>query len=678
LIWAIRTPIFPDRFTVSEITFVNQSGWIIARSVIRTAGEPLSVRDEILLPWARNGVDLTVQWLDGSVHQGLFLRSLEGIKVPVDLVMTSHQSLSEVSWQHFKAGLDHFTFKTIHWLLIVALVIAFAGPSSFRVLLGMTYGQGVSLILAELGIPGFDLLLLDIFWVLVIVLLSRAALKKEKNGSFLYIFLAMGLLHGLAYSQEISVLELGMDQSLPALFFFNLALDLCSFGLTGLLVLMSYLKPMPKLRKVGAYGCGSLGVALILFLFQENVLAGKDDILGIRPTQSIRRLGSLTLNQQSGQRPTGVRKMTTPVMPYLTIEPYEVRQEILIKARTAVQLLGIQDEGTLSVPVQSLESIKDRILQMALDSNSITIDGQSLSPVLTRADFVTLGAAGVVVLETPRLESLDQGIIGLTLVYSTKTLADKIEVQWNLFPPDGEVVEATTVDPFGGSTSALTSASKSWIWEARLSGYTVPVIEQINVQNPKLPLPSLMLGFLVAVLVGVKIIRGREISNSLILGFSGLALLLYPFARFSANFPLMSQMKPSEELSTNILEGLLTNVYRSFDVRDEDQVYDRLAISVAGQQLSEIYLQNRQSLELENRGGARAQVDEVEVLEVSQVERWENGFKALTVWTVSGSVSHFGHTHYRQNQYQADVIFAPVEGSWKIKKIDVLDEERVL
>jgi hypothetical protein len=123
----------------------------------------------------------------------------------------------------------------------------------------------------------------------------------------------------------------------------------------------------------------------------------------------------------------------------------------------------------------------------------------------------------------------------------------------------------------------------------------------------------------------------------------------------------------------------LTNVYRAFDVRDESRVYDRLATSVVGGQLEQIYLENRKALALENRGGAQASVDEVEVLSVNQVTASEEGgFIADAVWNVSGSVSHFGHTHYRRNKNRALVTFMQDGDSWKIRNIELIEEQRVL
>lgn len=104
LLWAIKAPIFPNRFKVSELEFITQSGAIVVQATATTSGEPLSPQDEILLPWMRNGVSLTTQWLDGSIQQGLFMRALEGIRVPVRLIMPSDPSLMEIAGKHFRIG----------------------------------------------------------------------------------------------------------------------------------------------------------------------------------------------------------------------------------------------------------------------------------------------------------------------------------------------------------------------------------------------------------------------------------------------------------------------------------------------------------------------------------------------------------------------------------------------
>jgi hypothetical protein len=423
LVWAIKGPIFPDRFQVSDLEYVTQTGLIVVQATATTSGEPLNSQDEILLPWARNGASITVQWLDGSVGQGLFMRSLEGIHVPMHLLLPRTRSLGEVALEHFTLGLGHLRFRWIHLLLVALLVLSLPSAQAFKALLYNTFGQGLSLLPADLGVPGPDLLFADILGVALMLMLSYAAIRRKPPGPYLPVLFLFGLLHGMAYAQEITLLELPLDQRLPALFIFNLALDAGQFGLALILVLITKFVKLPRSKTIFAYIAGGISVALILVLFQQHVAAGRTDLLGFASAQMATQY-SLPISQkpQSGaKRPQGARRLTNPVMCYLTVEPYEVRQEILIQARAAVQLLGVDDRGKGSIPLGSLEPVKTGILEVVMSANPLSIDGQPAEPVVERADFVTLGLTGVMVRQSPVVESLDNGIIGLVLVYETPT-----------------------------------------------------------------------------------------------------------------------------------------------------------------------------------------------------------------------------------------------------------------
>ncbi len=683
LVWAVKAPIFPDRFQVSELTYVNQAGWIVVQAVAATTGEPLSSRDEILLPWMRNGAALTAQWLDGSVNQGLFLRALEGIHVPIGLLMPATQSLGEVCREHFTIGLKHFTFKWIHLLFAGVLIVLRPARLVLKGLLCFTFGQALSLILVDVGLPGFDLLFADILATILVFLIALTAVREQKIDHYLALIFLFGLMHGLSYAQELATLNLPLDQKLPALFMFNIAIDVCQYAAVGLLLLLAKaLGTKIGWKKGISYAAGILSVALLITLLHEQVVAGKTDVLNFSGSRIATQF-SLPVAQKTqtgGQRPRGARRLTNPVMSYLSVEPYEVRQEILIQARAAVQFLGVDDEGKGSIPVQSLEPVKAGILNTVRNANPIFIDGQKIKPILARADFVTLGPAGVIVRSEPVQESLNNGIVGLTLVYETPEMADEIKINWRLFSQSVQKIEATTTDPFGGATMILSPDENVLHWKSRLAGYRVLVIEKISVEKQKLPVISMLLFFAVLAMLILSIRRKKLLlSRPVLLGVMALGFVLYPFLSFPVDFPFVPQWKPSTERTSTILDGLLTNVYRAFDVRDEDRVYDRLAMSVMGDQLARIYLQNRQSLEFENRGGARANVDEVNILAINGVNRSEDdGFVADAVWTVSGSVSHFGHTHYRRNKNHALVTFVMDDDSWKIKNIELLDEKRLL
>ena len=137
-----------------------------------------------------------------------------------------------------------------------------------------------------------------------------------------------------------------------------------------------------------------------------------------------------------------------------------------------------------------------------------------------------------------------------------------------------------------------------------------------------------------------------------------------------------SYVAPDE--GDEIVLGLLENVYRSFDYREESVIYDALERSAAGDLLTDIYLETRRSLELENQGGARAKVQQVTMVD-SEYEPLggEIGFVSTCTWNVSGSVGHWGHVHTRENQYQARFVIKSVDGLWKITDLELLQEERI-
>jgi hypothetical protein len=174
---------------------------------------------------------------------------------------------------------------------------------------------------------------------------------------------------------------------------------------------------------------------------------------------------------------------------------------------------------------------------------------------------------------------------------------------------------------------------------------------------------------------------GGRVPNSVIVA-GALALLLgviaLPYAQASLPNPISRRATLETREAKSVLHALLYNVYRAFDRRDESLVYDRLAQSITGDLLTDIYLQVRRGMELENQGGARVKIDDVQMLEVDEEkESTEPGLAYRCRWTAAGSVGHWGHIHRRTNLYDATITIEPVDGVWKITAIDLREEQRV-
>ena len=218
-------------------------------------------------------------------------------------------------------------------------------------------------------------------------------------------------------------------------------------------------------------------------------------------------------------------------------------------------------------------------------------------------------------------------------------------------------------------------------WTNELIDDPVPTVTGTAVEPPRLPVPLFSTLLLVgAVVLLVRSRRGAAAGFQFAAARIALAsaLLVAPFAQVSIALPAALAGGISDADARRTLAGVLPNVYRAFEFREESAVYDRLAVAVTGEVLGQVYLQQRHALEMEERGGARARVDAVEVVDVASIEpRDEGGFRVRASWTVGGSVTHFGHRHFRQNRYHAEVGLVPVDGLWKIGSIEVLEQERL-
>ncbi|MCP4508986.1 MAG: hypothetical protein GY826_21650, partial [Fuerstiella sp.] len=222
-------------------------------------------------------------------------------------------------------------------------------------------------------------------------------------------------------------------------------------------------------------------------------------------------------------------------------------------------------------------------------------------------------------------------------------------------------------------------------WQNFLVHPTVPAMISIAPprQPPRWSVPMFsVVAFVAVVMLAAYAARNRTrqpirkmLVSSVALFLIGLACL--PFGRATINNPLQKMEPLSQSELEQLLGDLLHNTYRAFDRRDESLVYDRLAASISGELLSDVYVQVRTSTELENQGGARVKVNDVKLLSGNAVEYLEDGgIVANCKWLARGAVGHWGHIHQQANEYSALITVQPVDGAWKISKMDLIDEQR--
>jgi hypothetical protein len=376
------------------------------------------------------------------------------------------------------------------------------------------------------------------------------------------------------------------------------------------------------------------------------------------------------------------------VRAYLYIEPYEVRYEVLARVQDLAAWMDLDLRGGEYIEEDEFEPLKERIGAFFLNQENVLIDGKRYQPILDRTSFVKYTLTRTIFLEQPERMPLQTAMVGVIITFVTEGIPQEVTVDWNLFSDRIQKVPTVAEDPAGPFPSYVTPDDRTFTWTNYLKTYRIPTVTELTVDDVyrKINLPAgSLLCLLLLVPVGWNISKGRKEGKPLGVHY-GLAVLLavgaiglFPLARVPVARPAALAPQVPKEQAVEILQSLLESVYRSFDFREEEAVYDRLAVSVTGDLLEEIYLQNRRSFEVKQAGGAKAKVKEVEILDV-EVEDGEGSPLALlfrTEWTATGTVGHWGHIHMRRNRYKAKITVEPVDGSWKITDLELLEEERI-
>jgi hypothetical protein len=375
-------------------------------------------------------------------------------------------------------------------------------------------------------------------------------------------------------------------------------------------------------------------------------------------------------------------------MSFLYVEPYEVRHEILTRVKDLEEWMDLGLRGKEFIEVDELEPLKERIGKFLIQKNTVLVDEKALHPILDRTNYVKVGLTGIQLLEQPERLEISTAIVGVIIAYLTEGMPKQVTIDWELFTDQIQQVPATAVDPAGPFPSFITPEDPVLTWTNYLKNYTIPTVHRVSVSDTvtRLHIPIGTVLCFAALLPLGWYIRGRVRKSQsfrfpvgMAIGMIAGGVLLTPFFQVSVAKPAGLVQSLTDEEATLILHSLLKNVYRAFDFRQEADVYDKLALSVEGDLLADIYLQNRKSFAVKKAGGAQAKVQEIEILSVhaDSLSDRSAAFALKGKWTAMGTVGHWGHVHTRKNQYEALVTVEPVDGNWKITGLELLEEKRV-
>jgi hydrogenase/urease accessory protein HupE len=159
------------------------------------------------------------------------------------------------------------------------------------------------------------------------------------------------------------------------------------------------------------------------------------------------------------------------------------------------------------------------------------------------------------------------------------------------------------------------------------------------------------------------------------------AFFIVPHGTVRIRNPFFVPRAPEASEARHVMRAILSETYHAFNLDDESDVYDRLAENVAGELITQLFLDSRRSLEAGTRQGAVVTVKDVSIVEIGTpltARDLDDGFAYECQWIVTARVQHWQHVHTRQNIYGGELRIRIEDDHWKLVGLELTSEERVV
>ena len=372
------------------------------------------------------------------------------------------------------------------------------------------------------------------------------------------------------------------------------------------------------------------------------------------------------------------------VYSFIYIEPAEVRHEVLIPLANLKTVLPLKHADPAFVTVEEQDGVRELLREWLSADNPAFVNKQRIAPEFTRIDFYGLDLKDFAKQAKQRPVSLANGRVGLILTYRPESgSVSELSLQWDKFNsamrkirsvvstwPDG--LERFEFSRFN------TPEENTLEWTMPASARPEPAV-RIRAEPPAIPRMRLPVGTIIFVILAIAVgVFSKSASFRIPVALVVIGLMTLPFVAVEIDHPWKSPPAVSPEGAAKIFAGLHSTTYSALERGSRDAIYEALETSIGDDLLETVYLQLRESLKVQEQGGAVARVRSVEHLDGERQDRpdppWP-GFAYRSCWKVSGTVEHWGHIHERQNQFTAVFDVEPRDGFWKITSMQIEEQE---
>ena len=372
------------------------------------------------------------------------------------------------------------------------------------------------------------------------------------------------------------------------------------------------------------------------------------------------------------ENPNLTRHHRSALMSFVSIEPREVRHEIIVRLRDLEGWTAL-DLGTAeTLDVDQIADVKQAAGRFFAGLDPAVIDGESVRPAAIQVVVLEVDAKGVRVVEDEKTRNRATALLGVILSYPHRVLPKQVDMTWQLFTKGAQEVPTSVADPAGAVPGQVTPDAPEITWTNFLKKWKDPAIVPVRAgtgRDLSIPILSILLFALAAAFV-IEAFRARHRGRwgalAALAGVAGLAAIHGP--ALTVTLP----GGPDETDATEITEGIVRNAGVAM-LETEPQTFDAaLEDFVAQDEIRPVGEEMQRGLSVRLPTGARALTETIKDVTVEQVEPREDGVNILASWTALVSGGHWGHMHRREIAYRALMDVTQDAGVWHLRGLTVL------
>lgn len=379
----------------------------------------------------------------------------------------------------------------------------------------------------------------------------------------------------------------------------------------------------------------------------------------------------------SFENPNLTRHHKSPLMSFLSMEPREVRHEIIFRLKD-LEAWADLDLGTAErLSAGQVAAIKDSAAAFFGQHNPVIIDGVNVAPASVNVSRIAVGAEGLRILPDEADADRTTMLMGVVLSYPHSVLARTVEMHWDLFPDGVDIIPLTLSDPAGSVPGQIYRADPVVTWTNHLTAWDDPQTTPVVVRTAgTVNLPLLAMGFGLATLVfALTAWWSTSFRRTLLLGACGACV-----AAAVMTFPVKQALSVSinsdltEMTSHAVMQGLLDNVSTAMlEPQDEAFVAALDPFVDEGNQAS-VGTELRRGLSVTLPSGAVAKTDGILDLQVESITPGQSrtDHQILANWTAQVSGSHWGHFHRQAVIYRGLVNVSQQGDEWQLEGLTIL------